>query len=187
MQIEKPRKRLKEMIAKLSESMTQQVCAAKGLSGARDIVSEMGQSISAVIEEQTVNAKQMSKAVESVDELAPSAASATKEMSSANERLSSISQAPQRRMAQFKGKEKGRQVHSPVVDNGNRTANGQGNGNGASKKTRGRLLEGLQTSTRDASSQFYDFSWRGHIGFVHESPGQDATNFAFLAQGKTAT
>ena len=58
---------VKDMIAGLSESMTQQVEAVKELSKALGNVSEMSQSISAATEEQTTNAKQVSKAVENCE------------------------------------------------------------------------------------------------------------------------
>ena len=78
----------KEMIASLSESMSQQVAAVQQLSTALTNVSEMSQSISAATEEQTTNAKQVSKAVENVNEVTQCAASAAEEMSSATEQLS---------------------------------------------------------------------------------------------------
>jgi methyl-accepting chemotaxis protein len=93
---------VKEMIARLSESMTLQVQAVKELSNALGSVSEMSQSISAATEEQTTNAKQVSKAVEAVNEVTQSAASAAEEMSSATEQLASMAQELQQLMAQFK-------------------------------------------------------------------------------------
>ena len=93
---------VKDMIAGLSDSMTQQVGAVKELSKALGNVSEMSQSISAATEEQKTNAKQVSKAVEAVNEVTQSAASAAEEMSSATEQLSSMAQELQQLMAQFK-------------------------------------------------------------------------------------
>ena len=93
---------VKDMIAGLSVSMTQQVEAVKELSKALGNVSEMSQSISAATEEQTTNAKQVSKAVEDVNEVTQSAASAAEEMSSATEQLASMAQELQQLMAQFK-------------------------------------------------------------------------------------
>ena len=101
-QIRAASQKVKEMIAGLSESMTQQVEAVKELSKALGSVSEMSQSISAATEEQTTNAKQVSKAVENVNEVTQSAASAAEEMSSATEQLASMAQELQRMMAQFK-------------------------------------------------------------------------------------
>ena len=101
-QIRTASQKVKEMIAGLSESMTQQVEAVKELSKALGSVSEMSQSISAATEEQTTNAKQVSKAVEDVNEVTQSAASAAEEMSSATEQLASMAQELQQLMAQFK-------------------------------------------------------------------------------------
>jgi methyl-accepting chemotaxis protein len=92
----------KEMIAGLSESMTQQVEAVNELSKALRNISEMSQSISTATEEQTRNAKQVSRAVETVNEVTQSAASAAEEMSSATEHLASMAQELQSTTAQFK-------------------------------------------------------------------------------------
>jgi methyl-accepting chemotaxis protein len=101
-QIRDASQKVKEMIAGLSESMTQQVGAVRELSKALDSVSEMSQSISTATEEQTTNAKQVSKAMENVNELTQSAASAAEEMSSATGQLAGMSQELQKTMAQFK-------------------------------------------------------------------------------------
>jgi methyl-accepting chemotaxis protein len=101
-QIRDASQKVKEMIAGLSESMTQQVTAVKELSKALENVSEMSQSISAATEEQTTNAKQVSKAVEAVNEVTQSAASAAEETSSATEQLATMAQDLQRVTAQFK-------------------------------------------------------------------------------------
>ncbi len=93
---------VREMIAGLSQSMTQQVHAVKELSAALGNVSEMSQSISAATEEQTTNAKQVSKAVESVNEITQSAASAAEEMSASTEQLSRMAQELQRMTDQFR-------------------------------------------------------------------------------------
>ena len=124
---------VKDMIAGLSESMTQQVEAVKELSKALGSVSEMSQSISAATEEQTTNAKQVSKAVENVNEVTQSAASAAEEMSSATEQLASMAQELQQLMAQFKiedgGSPEGR-VHIRGAAGGNGHAKIGSNSNG---------------------------------------------------------
>ena len=101
-QIRGASQQVKEMIAGLSESMTQQVEAVKELSKALQNVSEMSQSISAATEQQTANAKQVSKAVENVNEITQSAASAAEETSSATEQLASMAQQLQGMTARFK-------------------------------------------------------------------------------------
>ena len=94
--------KVKEMIAGLSDSMTQQVGAVKELARALENVSEMSQSISAATEEQTTNARQVSMAVENVNDVTQGAASAAEEMSAATEQLSGMASALQRLMGQFK-------------------------------------------------------------------------------------
>jgi methyl-accepting chemotaxis protein len=101
-QIRAASQKVKEMIAALSDSMTQQVEAVKELSKALGSVSEMSQSISAATEEQTTNAKQVSKAVENVNDVTQSAASSAEEMSSATEQLASMAQELQKMTAQFR-------------------------------------------------------------------------------------
>ncbi len=101
-QIRAASQKVKEMIAGLSESMSQQVEAVKELSAALNNVSEMSQSISAATEEQTTNAKQVSKAVENVNEVTQTAASAAEEMSAATQQLSRMAQELQKMTAQFK-------------------------------------------------------------------------------------
>ena len=128
----------KEMIASLSESMSQQVAAVQQLSTALNNVSEMSQSISAATEEQTVNAKQVSKAVEEVNEITQSAASSAEEMSSATEQLSSMAQELQRLMSQFKIEDGN---DSAIDGNGHVKNDGDGN-------VRKAKLELLKTSTR---------------------------------------
>jgi len=101
-QIRGASQKVKEMIAGLSDSMTQQVGAVKELARALENVSEMSQSISAATEEQTTNAKQVSMAVENVNDVTQSAASAAEEMSASTEQLSGMASALQRLMGQFK-------------------------------------------------------------------------------------
>ena len=62
--------RVKEMIAGLSESISQQVMAVDDLAKSLDGVIEMSRSISTATEEQATNAKQTSTAMEAVGELA---------------------------------------------------------------------------------------------------------------------
>ena len=137
-QIRRASQTVKEMIAGLSDSMTQQVEAVKELSKALGSVSEMSQSISAATEEQTTNAKQVSKAVESVNEVTQSAASAAEEMSSATEQLASMAQELQQLMAQFKieGGDGAASKQAKMV------ATGQ-NGNGDRKAAGKKLYRGV--------------------------------------------
>jgi len=125
---------VKDMIAGLSDSMTQQVTAVKELSKALGNVSEMSQSISAATEEQTTNAKQVSKAVEAVNEVTQSAASAAEQMSSATEQLASMAQELQQLMAQFKiesgGSTESREpIRGVAGGNGHAKVGANGNGN----------------------------------------------------------
>ena len=101
-QIRGASQKVQEMIAGLSESMTQQVEAVKELSKALGSVSEMSQSISAATEEQTTNAKQVSAAVENVNDVTQAAASAAEEMSASTEQLAQMAQELQGMTAQFK-------------------------------------------------------------------------------------
>ncbi len=101
-QIRAASQKVKEMIAGLSDSMTQQVSAVKEMAKALSSISEMSQSISAATEEQTTNAKQVSKAVEDVNEVTQSAASAAEETSAATEQMSRMAQDLQKLTAQFK-------------------------------------------------------------------------------------
>jgi methyl-accepting chemotaxis protein len=111
-QIRAASQRVKEMIEGLSESMAQQVNAAKEMAGALNSVSEMSQNITAATTEQTSGARQVSRAVENVNELTQSAASAAEEMSRATEMLAGMAQELQKLTEQFKiqesesGKEK---------------------------------------------------------------------------------
>ena len=90
------------MIAKLSETIGQQVKAVKELATALLQVREMSESISAATEEQSGNARQVSKAVENVNELTQSTAAAAEQMSSSTGQLSDMAQGLLRLVAQFK-------------------------------------------------------------------------------------
>jgi methyl-accepting chemotaxis protein len=90
------------MIAKLSETIGQQVTAVKELATALLQVREMSESISAATEEQSGNARQVSKAVENVNELTQSTAAAAEQMSSSTGQLSDMAQGLLRLVAQFK-------------------------------------------------------------------------------------
>jgi methyl-accepting chemotaxis protein len=94
--------KVKDMIAGLSESMSQQVGSMRELSRAIGNISEMSQGISAATEEQTSNAKQVSKALESVNELTQAAAASADEMSSGTEQLSGMARQLQAMVGQFK-------------------------------------------------------------------------------------
>ena len=119
---------VKDMIAGLSVSMTQQVEAVKELSKALGNVSEMSQSISAATEEQTTSAKQVSRAVEDVNEVTQNAASAAEEMSSATEQLASMAQELQQLMAQFKIEGGGSASNRVPTGGSGHAADGNGNG-----------------------------------------------------------
>jgi methyl-accepting chemotaxis protein len=94
--------RVKEMIAGLSESISQQVTAVDDLAKSLDGVSEMSRSISMATEEQTTNAKQISTAMEVVSELTQVAASAAQELSGSTEQLTTMAQNLNRTVAQFR-------------------------------------------------------------------------------------
>ena len=106
-QIRAASQKVQDMIAGLSESMTQQVGAVKELSRALENVSEMSQSISAATEEQTTNAKQVSVAVENVNDVTQNAASSAEEMSAATAQLSRLAQELQTMAAKFKVRTEG--------------------------------------------------------------------------------
>jgi methyl-accepting chemotaxis protein len=101
-QIRDASQKVKEMIAGLSDSMTQQVGAVKELTKALENVSEMSQSISAATEEQTTNARQVSAAVENVNDVTQSAASSAEEMSASTAQLAGMAQQLQKMMSQFR-------------------------------------------------------------------------------------
>ncbi len=106
--------RVKEMIAGLSESISQQVMTVEDLSKSLGGVSDMSRGISSATEEQTTNAKQISAAMETVNELTQVAASAAEELSGSTEQLTTMAQSLHRTVAQFK------------IDKGNGAAGGQG-------------------------------------------------------------
>ena len=124
-QIRAASQKVQQMIAGLSDSMTQQVTAVKELTKALESVSEMSQSISAATEEQTTNAKQVSGAVENVNEVTQTAASAAEEMSASTEQLSSLAQELQQMTAQFKIGEE-----DPAARSERKRAAAGGNGHG---------------------------------------------------------
>ncbi|MGA2642490.1 MAG: HAMP domain-containing methyl-accepting chemotaxis protein [Spirochaetia bacterium] len=101
-QIRAASERVRQMIAGLSESISDQVEAVKELSRSLENVKEMSMSISAATEEQTTNTKQVSKAVESVNELTQAAASSAEELSGATEQLSDMAQKLQGMVGRFK-------------------------------------------------------------------------------------
>jgi methyl-accepting chemotaxis protein len=101
-QIREASQKVKEMIAGLSDSMTQQVGAVKELTKALENVSEMSRSISAATEEQTTNARQVSAAVETVNDVTQSAASSAEEMSASTAQLAGMAQQLQKMMSQFR-------------------------------------------------------------------------------------
>jgi hemerythrin-like metal-binding protein len=126
-QIREASGKVKDMIGGLSESMSQQVAAARQLATALTNVSQMSQSISAATEEQTTNAKQVSSAVENVNDLTQNAASAAQEMSAATEQLSNMARELQQLMGQFKIGEVNGALKRLTLGGGN------GNGQGALK------------------------------------------------------
>ncbi len=98
--------KVKEMIARLSSSMDQQLSAITELARALKSVNEMSQGISAATAEQTTNARQVSTAVENVNDLTQQAASAAEEMSASTQQLSQMAQQLQSLMAQFRTSER---------------------------------------------------------------------------------
>ena len=135
-QIRAASQKVQQMIAGLSDSMTQQVEAVKELAKALESVSQMSQSISAATEEQTTNAKQVSRAVENVNEVTQTAAASAEEMSAATEQLAGLAQELQAMTAQFKIGEDGaarrsKRMHATVRGNGNGGNGRAGSGNGA--------------------------------------------------------
>jgi methyl-accepting chemotaxis protein len=101
-QIRAASQKVQEMIAGLSQSMSQQVDAVGGLAKALESVTEMSQNISAATGEQTTNARQVSKAVENVNEVTQSAAASAEQMSAATSQLSGMAQELQTLVAQFR-------------------------------------------------------------------------------------
>jgi len=100
-QIRAASQKVQEMIAGLSQSMTQQVGAVKELAKALENVAEMSQSISAATAEQTTNARQVSTAVENVNDVTQGAASAAEQMSASTLQLSRLAQELQGMAARF--------------------------------------------------------------------------------------
>jgi len=94
--------KVRDMIAELSASVTQQSTAVGELASALANVSEMSQSISAATEQQSVNARQVSRAMESVNEQTQKAAAASEEMSASTVQLSSMSMELQKTTARFR-------------------------------------------------------------------------------------
>jgi methyl-accepting chemotaxis protein len=90
------------MIARLSETIREQVAAVRELATALVYVREMSESISAATEQQSSNARQVSKAVENVNELTQSTASAAEQMSSSTGQLSEMAQELLKLVARFK-------------------------------------------------------------------------------------
>ena len=130
-QIRAASQKVQQMIAGLSDSMSQQVTAVKELTKALESVAEMSQSISAATEEQTTNAKQVSGAVENVNEVTQTAASAAEEMSASTEQLSGLAQELQQMTAQFKiGEEDtaARSARKAAAGGNSHNANGEGHG-----------------------------------------------------------
>jgi methyl-accepting chemotaxis protein len=141
-QIRAASQKVQEMIAGLSESMTQQVGAVKKLSNALSNVAEMSLSISAATEEQTTNAKQVSKAVENVNEVTQSAASAAEQMSASTEQLSHLAQELQGMAGQFKvtnSSESGRKEQETALET-SRKGNGNSRNGGKVSKTQLTML-----------------------------------------------
>jgi methyl-accepting chemotaxis protein len=100
--------KVREMIAGLSGSISQQVAAVEDLSKALGGVSEMSGGISAATDEQTASARQVSTAMEAVSELTQVAASAAEELSASTEQLAGMAHNLQRTVAQFKIDREGR-------------------------------------------------------------------------------
>jgi methyl-accepting chemotaxis protein len=94
--------KVREMISDLTQSMSQQVDAAKEMEGALASVRQMSQNISDATAEQTSNARQVSQAVENVNDVAQSAAAAAQQMSQATEMLAGMAQELLKLTAQFR-------------------------------------------------------------------------------------
>ena len=92
---------VQEMIARLSQSMRQQVDAVKELAQALSSISAMSQNISVATEEQITNATQVSRAVENVNDITQSAASAAEQMSASTQQLSRMARELQELVSQF--------------------------------------------------------------------------------------
>ena len=94
--------KVRDMIAELASSVSQQSSAVGELAAALGNVSEMSQSISAATEQQSVNAKQVSRAMEDVNEQTQKAAAASEEMSASTVQLSSMAGDLQKTTARFR-------------------------------------------------------------------------------------
>ncbi len=95
-------RKVQEMIATLSGSMSRQMAASSELAHALTSINEMSQGISAATQEQDAGARQVSSAVENVNELTQAAAAAAEHMSAATVELSGMAEALQQRVAQFR-------------------------------------------------------------------------------------
>jgi len=95
-------RKVQEMIATLSGSMSRQMAASSELARALSSIDEMSQSISLATGEQDASARQVSAAVENVNGLTQAAAAAADRMSAATADLSGMAEALQQRVAQFK-------------------------------------------------------------------------------------
>jgi methyl-accepting chemotaxis protein len=122
-QIRAASEKVKQMIAGLTESMSQQVVAVADFAKALENFNEISQSISAATVEQTTNAKQVSKAVESVNDLTQAAASSAQQLSGATEHLAIMAQELERIVGEFKIKKDVREVTNipDVGHNGNKS------------------------------------------------------------------
>ncbi len=101
-QIRGASQKVKDTVAQLAGSMSQQVIATRELAEALARVSEMSKSITTATEEQSTNAKQVAKATESVNQLTQAAAASAEQISSSTQRLSEMAQDLQKVTAQFK-------------------------------------------------------------------------------------
>jgi methyl-accepting chemotaxis protein len=94
--------KVREMISGLTQSMSEQVEAAKEMEQALASVRQMSQNISEATAEQTSGARQVSEAVENVNDVAQSAAAAAQQMSQATEMLAGMAQELLKLTAQFR-------------------------------------------------------------------------------------
>ncbi len=94
--------KVREMISGLTQSMSEQVEAAREMEQALASVRRMSQSISEATAEQTSGARQVSEAVENVNDVAQSAASAAQQMSQATEMLAGMAQELLKLTARFR-------------------------------------------------------------------------------------
>jgi methyl-accepting chemotaxis protein len=101
-QIREASERVSSMIGRLSDSMTQQVAAIKGLAQSLGSVDDMSQSISASTAEQTTNARQVSRAIEAINEITQSSAAAAGMMSTTTAELAEMAQGLRKLVTQFR-------------------------------------------------------------------------------------